>query len=1101
MKKIKGKKQIISLLLSICMIITMAPLNVFASNGLSASDFKYDSPEDITIYKNETEEVSLRNWVYTYENGDDYQSCKLETISASSDNGNIEIKQQPEQSKEDSDWREMKVKGLSEGTSTVTLRYSWKYNGEKKIETSSFKVMVKESQYYWKLEGDSDYLEDDYDPDTSNLYINESKTWDITLKKIYYKENGKRAKQLTKNFDISTNVYRRVKDDSSYDYRDIVDNSLLSVNIDKVNNTVTVTGKKEAEAYLDIQVQYQGEIINRENSEEAENKKETLVFNVIKDSYTILCNSSAYVPMREGESWTKDSYVSVGEKKKLNFELKHFYYDKESGRRKSEILSNAEIKAYILEEESEEDRRIELTNVAKTFEHSEMSFANNILTVKGIKSGGYYDRQEQVNLDAYINGKKVYSSYAIFEIREKDSKSTGRFPDINSYEEEYKENFAHLEKNTKKKVSIGRFEVDDSSWDKNIPYKVDSIEVVSSNPSVATASVPKMDEDGDYFLTLKGKNSGSTIITINYTYTVNGAVNTGSQKVEVLVGQPAATYYQLKFENVGNGIFEENGENSDCNYSLEMPSPYKTKLKAKLYEVNRDDDGNITQKEINNFTLKCKEYENQDEDEKRGTIKVNIDNVNHTLEFTGESQSCCIYELECNTGNSTDNSIYKYINVYSSDAYNYDYNYYEVEGAGDGWKDAIVLREGETFPVNIFQYNNENPNGIKVNDCTVKMKTNGKCLGINKTTNTITAKQAGGAEVSVEIESENEDSDYDTLYFCIIPRNSKYLSLGMEQQLNEDGDTIAFIPEKTGTYKLLEIFKNAVKENISAYINVFDSEGNYIEGDTGAVRYANSLEYCKTASTFYNLEKGKTYYFSYEALHSYNGESGSNSDKFNTSPEKIRLSHIEDDEQECNHAWDAGVVIKAPTETTTGVKIYTCKICAETKEEIIPATGKKEDKNNNVTANKPDNKSTLTPGTKIIDQSSKAVYKITGKNTVEYVKCNVNKNKISIPQKIMINGVSYQVTSIAAKAFKTNKKIRSIVIPSTVRKIGKQAFLNCKNLKKITLKTPYLSKKTIGAKAFKGIHGKATIKVPKKRKKAYQKFLKSKGIGKKVKIK
>lgn len=443
-----------------------------------------------------------------------------------------------------------------------------------------------------------------------------------------------------------------------------------------------------------------------------------------------------------------------------------------------------------------------------------------------------------------------------------------------------------------------------------------------------------------------------------------------------------------------------------------------------------------------------------------------------------------------------------YINVYSSNAYYYDYNYYEVEGAGDSWKDAITLKEGETFPVNIFHYDNEHPNGIKVDDCTVKMKTDGKCLGINKTTNTVTAKQAGFAELSVEIESENADSDHDSLYFCIIPRNNEYLSLGKEEQLKEDGDTVTFIPEKTGTYKLLEIFKNAVKENISAYINVFDSEGNYIEGDTGSERYADSLEYCKTASTFYNLEKGKTYYFSYGKLHSYNGESGSNSDKFKTSPEKIRLSYIEDDNQECNHVWDSGVVIKAPTETTTGIKIYTCKICAETKEEIVPSTGKKEDKdsssNNN---NRQDNKSTLAPGTKITDQSSKAVYKITGKNTVEYVKCNVNKNKVSIPQKIMINGVSYQVTSIAAKAFKANKKIRSIVIPSTVRKIGKQAFLNCKNLKKITLKTSYLSKKAIGAKAFKGIHKKATIKVPKKQKKAYQKLLKSKGVGKKVKIK
>ena len=47
----------ISFLLSICMIITMIPLNAFASSVASASDFKYDTPEDITIYKNETEVV------------------------------------------------------------------------------------------------------------------------------------------------------------------------------------------------------------------------------------------------------------------------------------------------------------------------------------------------------------------------------------------------------------------------------------------------------------------------------------------------------------------------------------------------------------------------------------------------------------------------------------------------------------------------------------------------------------------------------------------------------------------------------------------------------------------------------------------------------------------------------------------------------------------------------------------------------------------------------------------------------------------------------------------------------------------------------------
>ena len=59
----------------------------------------------------------------------------------------------------------------------------------------------------------------------------------------------------------------------------------------------------------------------------------------------------------------------------------------------------------------------------------------------------------------------------------------------------------------------------------------------------------------------------------------------------------------------------------------------------------------------------------------------------------------------------------------------------------------------------------------------------------------------------------------------------------------------------------------------------------------------------------------------------------------------------------------------------------------------------------------------------------------------------------------------------------------------------------CKNLKSIIIRTPYLTKKSVGAKAFKGISSKAVIKVPKKQLKAYKKLLKTKGVAKSVKIK
>lgn len=146
-------------------------------------------------------------------------------------------------------------------------------------------------------------------------------------------------------------------------------------------------------------------------------------------------------------------------------------------------------------------------------------------------------------------------------------------------------------------------------------------------------------------------------------------------------------------------------------------------------------------------------------------------------------------------------------------------------------------------------------------------------------------------------------------------------------------------------------------------------------------------------------------------------------------------------------------------------------------------------------------KPTLKVGTKVTDKKTKAVYKVTGKNTVEYVKTTSKATSITIPATVTVKGVKCQVKSIAVKAFKGNKKIKKLTIPASVRKIGKQAFVNCKNLKTITIKTPYLTSKTVGAGAFKGIHAKAVIKVPKKQLKAYKKLLKAKGIGKKVVVK
>ncbi len=93
------------------------------------------------------------------------------------------------------------------------------------------------------------------------------------------------------------------------------------------------------------------------------------------------------------------------------------------------------------------------------------------------------------------------------------------------------------------------------------------------------------------------------------------------------------------------------------------------------------------------------------------------------------------------------------------------------------------------------------------------------------------------------------------------------------------------------------------------------------------------------------------------------------------------------------------------------------------------------------------------------------------------------------------------LTTIGNGAFYKCTALTAITIPKNVKKIGKQAFYGCKNLKTITIKTAKLKSSTVGSNAFKGIYSKATIKVLKSKKTAYQKLLKSKGAGKYVRYK
>ncbi len=165
----------------------------------------------------------------------------------------------------------------------------------------------------------------------------------------------------------------------------------------------------------------------------------------------------------------------------------------------------------------------------------------------------------------------------------------------------------------------------------------------------------------------------------------------------------------------------------------------------------------------------------------------------------------------------------------------------------------------------------------------------------------------------------------------------------------------------------------------------------------------------------------------------------------------------------------------------------------------------------------------------VVDQSTHITYRVVtasdGTPAVSYDAPPAKDTaKVVVPSQATIDGVTYKVVAIEKNAFAKNKKLKSVTIgdnveeigdnafgkctnlkkvtiPSNVKKIGKGAFSGCKKLKKITIKTDSLTKQSIGAKAFKGIASKATIKVPKKVKKDYKKLLKKTGAGSKVKVK
>ena len=95
---------------------------------------------------------------------------------------------------------------------------------------------------------------------------------------------------------------------------------------------------------------------------------------------------------------------------------------------------------------------------------------------------------------------------------------------------------------------------------------------------------------------------------------------------------------------------------------------------------------------------------------------------------------------------------------------------------------------------------------------------------------------------------------------------------------------------------------------------------------------------------------------------------------------------------------------------------------------------------------------------------------------------------LTIADTVVIGDVRFKITSVSANAFSRYTMLTSVVIGKNVTSIGSNAFVSCKNLKKMTIKSAKL--KSVGVKAFSGTYSKITFAVPRNKATAYKKLIK-----------
>lgn len=115
-------------------------------------------------------------------------------------------------------------------------------------------------------------------------------------------------------------------------------------------------------------------------------------------------------------------------------------------------------------------------------------------------------------------------------------------------------------------------------------------------------------------------------------------------------------------------------------------------------------------------------------------------------------------------------------------------------------------------------------------------------------------------------------------------------------------------------------------------------------------------------------------------------------------------------------------------------------------------------------------------------------YKVLSGKKAAFIGCTSKKvQKLNIPSTVQLGGHKYQVTTIANSACKGYKNLKNVTIGENIKTIGKHAFLDCGQLKQVTIKSRKL--KSVGKAAFRKVPATLVIKVPKGKIRSYKKMI------------